>query len=230
MVDADKAKQVATRSAIEVGAVGLGLAIAGPAGALIAGAIKPVVELVSIRERRGLRNAEILAEVAMEVTGLSAEEFTAWASARDDRTMLFTSAVQAAYSSMAKNKVDALSRVLRNTLGDDDKLDLAIVIVAALEDLEPAHVRVLSAMVNDDPVRLTSERFVDDAWPLSGLKVRFPSFAAGLAPIMAGLERHGIVNGGGLAATAPDGSSDPVWSVTEFGKICFEYLSGPMPA
>jgi len=230
VVDSEKVKEVVGRSAIEVGAVGLGLVIAGPAGALIAGAIKPVVELVAIREGRGLRNAEYLATAAMEATGLSAEEFTAWASAEEGRTMLFTSALQAGFNTMAENKVAALAKVLRNNLGDDHKLDLAIVIVAALEDLEAPHVQVLHAMVNDEPVRLTSEQFAEGAWPLSGLRVKFPSFAPGLPPIMAGLERHGIVNGGGLAATAPDGSADPVWSVTEFGRLCFDYLDNSAPA
>lgn len=107
-------------------------------------------------------------------------------------------------NTMAENKVAALAKVLRNNLGDDDKLDLAIVIVAALEDLGPPHVQVLNAMVNDEPIRLTSESFAEGAWPLSGLKVKFPAFAPGLPPIMAGLKRHGIVDGGGWAATAPE--------------------------
>jgi hypothetical protein len=230
MVDSERVREVGTRSAIEVGAVGLGLAIAGPAGALIAGAIKPVVELVAIREGRGIRNAESLAVAAMEATGLSADEFTAWASAKDGRTMLFTSALEAGFNTMAENKVAALAKVLRNNLGDDDKLDLAIVIVAALEDLGPPHVQVLNAMVNDEPIRLTSESFAEGAWPLSGLKVKFPAFAPGLPPIMAGLEHHGIVDGGGWAATASEGGPDPVWSATEFGKLCLDYLDNSAPA
>src|SRR3954447_14757054 len=175
MVSAEKAREVATRAGIEVGAVGLGMVIAGPAGALIAGAIKPVVELVALREGRGLKNAEFLALAAMETTGLSPEEFASWARDKEGRTMLFTSAVKAAFNTMSQSKVSALAKALRNNLGDDHKLDLGIIIVAALDDLESPHIQVLSAMVNDDPVRLTSESFADGAWPLSGLRAKFPS-------------------------------------------------------
>jgi hypothetical protein len=229
-VGKEEVKKVVRRSAIEVGAVGIGLAIAGPAGALIAGAIKPVVELVAIREGRGLRNAEVLALAAMDATGLSPEDFTAWVSVKEGRTMLFTSALEAAFSTMNKNKVDALAKVLHSNIGNDDRLDVGIIIVAALADMESPHIQVLHAMVHDQPIRLTIEKFAEGAWPLSGLRVKFPSFAVGLLPIMSGLERHGLVDGKGWAAKAPDGRSDPVWKVTDFGRACLEYVDGSIPA
>ncbi len=230
MVDSERVREVGTRSAIEVGAVGPGLAIAGPAGALIAGAIKPVVELVAIREGRGIRNAESLAVAAMEATGLSADEFTAWASAKDGRTMLFTSALEAGFNTMAENKVAALAKVLRNNLGDDDKLDLAIVIVAALEDLGPPHVQVLNAMVNDEPIRLTSESFAEGAWaPLrtQGQVSRFrsrPSAHKGGPGASRDrrwrrVGRHGI-----RGRPGPSVVRDGV------GKLCLDYLDNSAPA
>jgi hypothetical protein len=224
MIDSEKVREVAAKSAIEVGAVGLGFVIAGPAGALIAGAIKPVVELVALREGRGLRNAELLAIAAMDATGLSPEEFTSWAQAKEGRTMLFTSAVESAFNTMSQVKVSALARVLKENLVDDAKIDLGILIVAALGDLDTPHLRVLRAMVLDEPIRLVSEEFAEGAWPLSGLRERFPSLAPGLPPIMATLERQGLVRGGGWAATAPDGGPDDVWTAAEFGRICLDYL------
>jgi hypothetical protein len=37
----------------------------------------------------------------MEATGLSPEEFTSWAQAKEGRTMLFTSAVESAFNTMS---------------------------------------------------------------------------------------------------------------------------------
>jgi hypothetical protein len=224
VVDSEKTKVVATRAAIEVGAVGLGLAIAGPAGALMAGAIKPVVELVAVREGRGLRNAEFLAQAAMEELGLSAEEFAEWAKDKEGRLLLFTSAVEAAFNTISDNKVQALAKVFRNNLGSDDKLDLGTVIVAALNDFSPAHIKVLHGMTYDEPIRLTTGKFADGVWPLSGLKVKFPSLAIGMQPILSGLERHGAAFGGGFGARSPEGKSESVWSVTDFGRTCLDYL------
>lgn len=87
--------------------------------------------------------------------------------------MLFTSAVESAFNTMNQAKVSALARVLKENLVDDAKIDLAILIVAALSDLDSPHLRVLRAMKLDEPIRLVSEEFAEGVWPLSGLRKRF---------------------------------------------------------
>ena len=75
----------------------------------MAAAVKPALELVALRESRGMRHIERLVEAVTEATGLSPEEFEAWAKSTDGRLMLSTSAIQAAYNTTSSRKVTALT-------------------------------------------------------------------------------------------------------------------------
>lgn len=220
MTKSDQARQVATRTAIEVGTVGLGYAVGGPVGALVAAAIKPALELVAVRERRGLRNIEKIVESVTEATGLSPDEFAAWANSADGRLMLITSAIQAAYNTLYEQKVAALARVLTENLRDDARLDIGILIVAALADLEAMHVRVLHSMEKQDLPRLPKgEHHRPGGAAQSQLEQHFPNLASGILPIVAALERHGLVTEG-LAYDR----DNRAWRVTAFGRHCLSYL------
>ncbi|MGA4731926.1 hypothetical protein ACPB67_31275 [Micromonospora taraxaci] len=220
MTKREAARQLAARTAIEVGTVGVGLAVAGPAGALGAALIKPALELVAVRDRRGIRNVERLVEAITESTGLSAEEIEAWAKSKDGRLMLTTGAIQAAYGTMYDHKVAALAAVLTENLQDDARLDLGILIVTALADLEAAHVRVLDAIVDGS---LPSRPDGADQFPgvalQSQLEEQFPNLAVGIVPLMSALVRHGLAED--RLAHADDNAA---WAVTPFGRSCLRYL------
>lgn len=62
MAKREAARQLTARTAIEVGTVGIGLAVAGPLGAVGAALVKPALEPVAVRDRRRLRNVERLVE------------------------------------------------------------------------------------------------------------------------------------------------------------------------
>ncbi|MBQ0994694.1 hypothetical protein KBX08_32040 [Micromonospora sp. H61] len=220
MTKREAAGQLTARTAIEVGTVGIGLAVAGPVGALGAALLKPALELVTVRDRRGLRNVERLVEAVTESVGLSADEFEAWAKSKDGRLMLTTGAIQAAYSTMCEHKVKALAAVLTENLQDDAHLDLGVLVVAALADLEAAHVRVLDAMVNG-PLPPRPEGTTDKPGVAlqSQLGEQFPHLAAGVVPIMATLVRHGLADN---RVARDDGNA--AWAVTPFGCHCLEYL------
>lgn len=216
----DLARQVATRTAIEVGTAGLGYAVGGPVCALVAAAIKPTLDLVAVREERGLRNIERVVELVAEATGLSPEDFAAWANRADGRLMLATNAIQAAYNTLYEEKIAALATVLAENLRDDARLDISVLIVAALADLEAMHVRVLNSIEGQDLPRRPDDRdHILGVVIQSQLEEHFPNLASGVLPIMAALERHGLVVEG--LAHAED---DHAWRVTAFGRYCLSYL------
>lgn len=225
MAKSDEARRVVARTAVEVGTVGLGLAVAGPVGALVAAAIKPALELVAVRESRGLRQIEQLVEAVIEATGLSPEEFEAWAKSTDGRLMLSTSAIQAAYNTTYDRKVTALAAVLSENLEDDAQLDLGILVVTALADLEAAHVRVLDAVMGSSlPPRPDGGEHMPGVVVQSQLERYFPNLSAGITPIMATLVRHGIAED----RLAHD-DDNAAWGLTSFGRCCLAYLKGNEP-
>lgn len=213
-------REAAARTAVEVGTVGLGLAIGGPVGALVAATIKPTLELIALRERRGLDNIERVVESVTESTGLSPDELAAWASSTDGRLMLTTNVIQTAYNTLYEAKVAALVTVLVANLRDEAQLDISAVIVGTLADLEATHVRVLHAIDREDlPRRVDDLEHVPGVALQSQLEAYFPNLALGILPIMATLERHKLVKE--AIAHADD---DYAWRVTSFGRRCLTYL------
>jgi hypothetical protein len=227
----ERDRQLAARTAVELGAAGVGALLAGPlgatAGAILVAGIKPAVELLAVREARGVRNIQELMKAIMETTGVPLEDLATWVKSEDGRFALVTRAFQSAYDTLSDQKVRALAAVLRESLNDDAKLDIAGLIVAALSDLESPHIRVLDAMIRGprSPGE-TEDQYPPGVWGLYGLRIRFRNLVSGLTSIMAVLEREAMVNGKGLAGTDPlTGQPDPVWSVTDFGRSCHRYLT-----
>ncbi|MEU9827946.1 hypothetical protein [Micromonospora chersina] len=191
----------------------------------MAAAVKPALELVAVRESRGMRHIEQLVLAVTEATGLSPEEFEVWAKSTDGRLMLSTSAIQAAYNTTSERKVWALAAVLAENLEDDAQLDLGILIVGALADLEPAHVRVLHAVLEASlPPRPDGSEHVPGVVIQSQLEEGLPHLAAGIRPIMATLVRHGIAED----ALAHD-QHNAAWRITPFGRHCLTYLQDNGP-
>jgi hypothetical protein len=215
-----QAWEAVDRTALEVGVTGFGLAIGGPFGALVAAAIKPALELVALRERRGLDNIERVIESVTESTGLAPDELAAWARSTDGRLMLTTNVIQTAYNTLYEVKVAALATVLVENLRDDARLNIGAVIVAALADLEATHVRVLHAIDKEDlPPRPDDLDHVYGVAIQCQLEAYFPNLAPGILPIMATLERHALVGEG----VAHD-DENRAWYITSFGRHCLSYL------
>lgn len=215
-----RAAETAKKAGVQLAGAGIGLATGGPLGALVGAASVPIVELVVLRERQSLRNMELLIEMVTELGGVSVDEFTAWAQGRDGRFFLVTSALQAAYDAKAKQKIRGLARVLAENLQDDARLDLCSLVVAALAELEPPHVRVLYTLVHDvPPVTSPRIRSESDAWHCAQLKEHLPNLADGIMPIIATLFRTGMITEG--LSSEKDNLS---WVVTRFGINCLNYL------
>ncbi|MFD0632433.1 hypothetical protein ACFQ9X_13260 [Catenulispora yoronensis] len=206
----------------------VGLAVGGPAGALLGGAagsvIPEVIKAMDAFQERAGESANLVASHVAELTGLSPVDLHLWAVGDERRLSLTAATMQAAFSSLDKTKLRALARVLAEAVEDDARLDLATLITASLADLEPSHIRVLRAMCTETPPKTWEESVARGAWLYSALRVRFPNLGEGILPIMATLVRHGMADGSGLAGTTPAGMPDDVWSITDYGRSVFSFL------
>jgi hypothetical protein len=214
-----QAALVAKKIIIETAAVGIGTLVGGVPGALVGAAAVPLLELVALRDQSAIRNTDRLGQMVTDLSGLTVEQVAAWARERDDRLVLTTAAVHAAFNAATEEKIAALARVLAENLQDDARLDVGLLIVQAISDMAAAHVRVLHAVVRAELPTAEGFELGPDVFAQSQLESRFPNLAPGILPILATLERHGLVSEGiGVA------EGNRAWSVTEFGRRCLSYL------
>jgi hypothetical protein len=112
VIEGAQSRETAARTAVEVGTVGLGLAIGGP---VIATAVKPALELIAVREQRGLDNIEQVVESVTESTGLSPDELSAWARS-DEARLDVGEAIVAALADLEARHVRVLHAIDREDL------------------------------------------------------------------------------------------------------------------
>ena len=117
--------------------------------------------------------------------------------ALDDSTarVLLHEAMQAAAATLDEQKVDALARALANGLDDGTKVDYEILVIRALSDLDPVHVRVLRMLkgVRRENKGFTAKEiqaYIDPAsldlsWIFEGVDFT--------PAVIATLERHGLL-------------------------------------
>lgn len=166
---------------------------------------------------------------------------------RDEATTSLVGRVLAASANAAtaQEKIDALGRVMALGLSDGDRVDEALMLARALDDLEAPHVRTLTAVgqvrhVRDDEVfewhfpSFRPEPWEGDLYSLQQLR----DVAGGeqVAPAVIGvLVRHGLLvqsirrtpNPHGSLTGKPPMDETPVWSITELGTNCLRLLQVP---
>lgn len=202
------------------GAAAVGLAIGGAlgpeAGGVVAAALTPVLERVAQLDHRSWTNVDSVFRRAFDTAGIDAEAFASWSDVSPARLRLLGQVVEAALHAMDDARIDALARVLADTYEDDALLDTAPLVVAALRELDPAHVLVLVTMTGEP--QATVEGHATN-WSLEHLKLNLPRLAIGMEPVLATLDRVGAV----YASGGFGGST--VWEVTDFGRLCLAHLS-----
>ncbi|MDP9401827.1 MAG: hypothetical protein M3P85_00525, partial [Actinomycetota bacterium] len=138
---------------LAVAAVGVGLQLAtgDEAGTVVGGIVPPALLLayrldVASRERRAARAARTL-EVATDDLGVDLPGLERLALRDDGRASLVARVMAASANAVtAQEKVEVLGHVLATGLGADDRLDEALLLAAALDDLEAPHVRTLTSL------------------------------------------------------------------------------------
>lgn len=230
MSDSDRRGNAVEFAGATLGAA-VGAAIGGPVGSVIgAGATRPLTDLVGkawdeLRGRREANAVRVVAKAA-DQTGTEPGHLLAIALADPDLSRLLNAALQAAAGTLDQEKVDALARCLANGVEDMARVDQEALVVRALADLDPVHVRVLARAEGGAMKQRDVHRFL-----CGKIDVREFIDAADLSgPVLAVLERHGLgepyekINErhGGVYDRGPE--VETRFRCTEFGRVCLERL------
>lgn len=145
---AKKAAEIGTKAV----AAAVGATVAGPGGAIAAVALEPLMlgllqrswdELGELRRK----SAGLMVGEAATKAGVTPEELIERAWRNDETTQLFADAFYQAAQTFNMKKVRALARALANGLADDDaRPDHEQLIVAAVADMDEAHIKVLARL------------------------------------------------------------------------------------
>ncbi|WP_406051349.1 hypothetical protein [Kribbella sp. NBC_00889] len=217
---------VARKAVAGVAAAAVGIALmpaVGPVGsAMAAGALVPVFEQLALRDRRAAESAARAAERAAELAAKTPEELAEWAEASPRRLALLANVIEAAWRLASDEKTEALARVLADGVRDDARLDVDPLFVAALREMDPAHVQTLRLMADaGNPHDQPSGRpaGASQEWATEHLHEALPQLSEGMDYIVATLERIGCI-----ARGVPRWDVPAWWSVTEFGHATLRFL------
>lgn len=185
----------------------------------------------SVSQRGGEQVLEFAAE-----TGVSIEELEARISSSDKRAMFAGIALDAGTRTVDQDKIRALGRALAAGVSDDALVDPAMLIVLAVADLEPPHVKLLRQLAEDEPPRVYAGgrvRFVTPGgpfkprdWERRSMIAASPELKPVLAPVLATLTRHALVlevdqTGRALAKYSRD--------LEQQGPATWENVGRPLP-
>jgi len=197
--------------AVMVGVTGLaayvGYHTAGLAGAEISAVVPAFVGSLFAQRKD---NLVTVTEDATKLADMDGADLVAWIEGEDRHAALLSDALEAAWSTLDRHNLRALSHVLADGFQDDARLDVDRLVIRALREFEAPHARVLELMA--------SAGGIDKAYVLTTL----PELRDGLDSILAVLERTGCLarsDGRG----GPFGGAGPL-QVTPFGRACLDFL------
>ncbi|WP_406022373.1 hypothetical protein OH802_22810 [Nocardioides sp. NBC_00850] len=234
MGESDKPSRHIEAAGAAVGAV-TGTAIGGPAGGVIGAAVTPyLVDLVGqswgeLRGRKEWNATQVIAQAA-SYADVSPETLLTMAADDPARGRLLDVSLQAGAALADEEKIAGLARCLANGIQDAARVDQEVLIVRALTDLDPIHVRVLADMHGRSRSQRDIHRFM-----MGDVSVTEFMNADDLSgAVLAVLERHGLVSvnervtpdRGGIHSRGPEVKI--TYPVTEFGKLCLERLGHPV--
>jgi len=229
---ADARLDVVTGAAAVTGGLALG---AGPLVATAVGASAPVLKLLCrignrALDRRQDRQIQAL-EQAARILDVDLDALEVLGASDADRLELLARVLEAAARTPLDEKVTALSRVLAEGLRDEDSAREALVIVAAMADIEAAHAFVLQylAMTPLPPEERRMPNHPEPrGWEASQLAAAIPEVAEILDGLLAVLSGHGLIRDqGGLVY--PGSVGPAVWRVTALGRRCLLLFGEDLP-
>ena len=181
-------------------------------------------------ERRRDRQIQTL-EQAAEILVIDLDALEDLAASDAERLELLARVLEAAARTPLAEKVAALSRVLADGLRDEDSAREALVIVAAMTDIEAPHAFVLQYLATT-PVPWDALRRPNHpeprGWEASQLVAALPEIAEILDGLLAVLSGHGLIRDQGAVAY-PGGVGSAVWKVTSLGRRCLLLLGQDVP-
>jgi hypothetical protein len=226
MADQEKPKQGDLTARVIGGVVGgtasvAAAAVLGPAGALIGGAVSPIVTdatrgLQSVLRRR-IEKAEQAAAVATETSGHSIDDLIEAAADDDRKIEIIGRALQAAALAESEQTIKTLGKALaEGALAEDTALvDEYLRVVSALAGLEALDVRVLDRMSQVEHRWLIRP---EEGRDIPAYSDADPTVEPVADAIFARLSTQGLIT----SVTAQ--WFGPSWSVTNFGHLCLTKL------
>lgn len=139
------------------------------------------------------------------------------ASADEHRHELTARVLRAAARTPLEAKLHALAQVLASGIDPDGRVDEALVLVAALDDLEAPHVQVLQLLTQDSPDEVPERRGF--GWLIEQTVDALPGYALVMPAILSTLSRHGL--GRELGTYGGENRL----AITDLGRRCLDLLS-----
>lgn len=219
----------ATTAAAAGGLVGYG--IGGPEGALIGAASPGAVDLAWQLGNRALqgrltRGSRTL-DIAAEQLDIDLDQLAERATADAARLELLARVLEAAGRSPIEDKVAALGRTLASGLDPAGQVDEALVLAAALDDLEAPHIQMLALIVEHEVATVVA-RCPDTGkagWNTDQLRDALPQMRLVLPAVIQTLDRHGLVADRADRETYA-GTGRARYGATDLGRRCIELLRG----
>jgi hypothetical protein len=211
-----------------------GMVFAGPPGAMAGAALAPALQalinyLGSRFERARRKAARVLAEAAAR-NEVTEDELIEVAERSSQKTELVAEAVLAAARATTEEKLDALAISLADGIaGDDYAAAQERLVVEALSDLEPIHIDVMTCLVTKPPMYESDDEWREAmrdrprgayGWLPSEVTIEIQQAAPVIEPILATLERHGLV----LDTAVGTLGYRARYAVSDFGVRCLDLL------
>lgn len=173
--------------------------VAGPEGSAIAVGASPMIkQAVSSVSTRWYelthRGGERVLEEAT-AAGVPLDQLEALVGEDVGRLMLAGAAIDAGTRTAYPDKLRALGRALAAGVSDVALVDPERLAVAALDDMEAPHVKVLRHIAEEEPPKSPSRARLSWSvgWSGEALARDLPEVAPVLAPILATLQRHALI-------------------------------------
>ena len=223
MSDKPTTGEVLIRMASHALVAGATLPLGAP-GPMIAAAGMVLFDAAAEADKRVWAQFNAMADDTLATTGMSLEDFQAWAAQDDAHLTFIRDLVATALTTLDEQKVRALGRVLQANLHDEAKVDDSILVLRALRDLEAPHIRVVRSMMYTDL----------DGTPLKGTQIlgllrwtpedignRHPQIGVLLIfNVISTLERHGLITKVPSVSQTADS-----YVPTGFAMTCLNYLT-----
>ncbi len=169
-------------------------------------------------ERRVTMAGDALAVAAAHLGGM--DELIRLATLDDSRQELTSQVLEAAARSTFVARVRGLGRVLAAGL-QNDTVDEAVILTAAIGDLQPPHVQMLLLMSTETTnVDALLGLPKGPGWSEHDLRTALPGFGIVLPAILRTVQRHGLLRD--IGQTDYEG---PRYVLSEFGHACLMYIS-----
>lgn len=232
--DEQTAGGVAASVAASAAGTTVGLVVAGPAGAaaggLAAPALQALINFLGLRFERARHQAErVLADAAAR-NGISEDDLIGMAEQSSQKTELTAEVVNAAARATTEQKLRALATALaRGVQGDDNIAAQERVKVAALADLEPLHIAVMTCLLSRPPHYDSEEKWQEVmreppngayGWLPDEVVEKLPETAPVIDAILAALNRSGLVFDTAIGTVGYKAR----YAATGFGRQCLDWL------